>query len=214
MRVSDAPSGPRRSATCCLRSRRLALAITVFITVATACAPSNTPKPSNGPSSGPPATVSAPSAPRDAFVVSADEAASISTVVRFIESINAGDIDAATTLVSEDANVSDCDYIHRAVREFKGKPSVVQWLVARIADHERLSIGSIFNANDVFDRAVGVDFANRSNDTLARLGSPGGLVPSMVAKVVVTQDLAHIGAFAFGPGGADPGTISSACQAG
>jgi hypothetical protein len=108
--------------------------------------------------------------------------------------------------------VSDCDYIHGTVVFFSGKPSVVQWLRARIADHDRLAVGSIFNENPVFTPVVGVEFANRSSDTLAHLGHPGGVVPFEIAKVVLTPDMTRIGGFALGPGGADPGTVAQACS--
>jgi hypothetical protein len=130
---------------------------------------------------------------------------------RFIQSINAGDFNGAATLVAQDAGVSDCDYIHRTVALFNGKPSVMQWLAARIAEHDQFAIGSIFNENDVFTPVVGVEFANRANDTLTRLGSPSRVVPAEVAKVVLTPDMTQIRGFLFGPGGADPRTIAEVC---
>jgi hypothetical protein len=158
------------------------------------------------------AASASPSPSSDAFRVNADEAAAISTVERFIHSINAGDINGVQALVAQDAGGSDCDYIQRTVVVFIGKPSVMQWLRAHIADHDRLTVGSIFNANEVFTPVVGVEFANRSSDTLARLGFPGGVVPSLSAKVVLTPDMTQVGGFNLGPGGADPGTIASACS--
>ena len=157
------------------------------------------------------ATVS-PSPSGDAFRVSADEAAAISTVERFIHSINAGDVNGAEALVAQDAEVSDCDYIHRTVVVLTGRASVMEWLRARIADHDRLAIGSIFNENEVFTPVVGVDLANRSSDTLARLGSPGGVVPLEVAKVVLDAGHDPDQGFALGPAGADPGTIATVCN--
>jgi hypothetical protein len=158
------------------------------------------------------AASASPSPSSDAFRVNADEAAAISTVERFIHSINAGDITGAEALVAQDAGVSDCDYVHRTVVVFSGKPSVMQWLRARIADHDRLAVGSIFNENDVFTPVVAVGFANRSSDTLAHLGSRGGVVPPVVAKVVLTPDMSQVRGFNLAPGGADPGTIAKACS--
>jgi len=164
------------------------------------------------PSVSPVAATAAPSPPSDAFRVSADEATAISTVERFIHSINAGDATGVASLVAPDAGASDCDYTHRTVVVFNGKPSVMQWLRARIADHDRLAIGSIFSENEVFTPVVGVEFANRSNDTLAHLGFPGGVVPLEIAKVVLTPDMSQVRGFALGPGGADPGTIANVCR--
>jgi hypothetical protein len=158
------------------------------------------------------AATASPSPSSDAFRVTADEAAAISTVERFIDAINAGDINGAEALVAQDAEGSDCDYIHRTVVVFIGKPSVMEWLIARIADHDRLAVGSIFNENEVFTPVVGVEFANHTSDTLAHLGYPGGIVPSLGAKVVLTQDMSQVRGFNLGPGGAVPGTIASACS--
>jgi hypothetical protein len=160
------------------------------------------------------AATASPSPSSDAFRVNAGEAAAISTVERFIHSINGGDINGAEALVAQDAEGSDCDYIQRTVVVFSGKPSVMEWLRARIADHDRLTVGSIFNENEVFTPVVGVEFANRSSDTLAHLGYPGGVVPPEIAKVVLTPDMTQIRGFALGPGGADPGTIAQACSPG
>jgi hypothetical protein len=169
-------------------------------------------RPSPVPSQGAVAANASPSPSGDAFRVTADEAAAISTVVRFSHSINAGDINGAEALVALDAGVSDCDYIQRAVVVFRGKPSVMQWLQALIADHDRLTVGSIFNENEAFTPVVAVEFANRSSDTLAHLGYPGGVVPSLGAKVVLTPDMSQVRGFALGPGGADPGTVAKVCS--
>jgi hypothetical protein len=153
-----------------------------------------------------------PSPSNDAFRVNAEEAAAISTVERFIHSLNGGDVNGAEALVAQDAGVSDCDYIHRTVVVFSGKSSVIEWLRARIADHDRLVVSSIFNENEVFTAVVGVEFANRSSDTLAHLGSRGGVVPPVVAKVVLTPDMSLVRGFNLAPGGADPATIAKACS--
>jgi hypothetical protein len=155
---------------------------------------------------------SAPSPSSEAFRVSGDEAAAISTVERFIESINAGDLGAATSLVAADATGSDCDYAHGAVTVFNGRPSVIGWLAGLIAGHDRFAIGHIYSESDAFTPVVGVEFANRSGDLLTRLGYPGGVVPSEDAKVILTSDMSRIRGFALGPGGADPGTIASVCS--
>ncbi len=158
--------------------------------------------------------IAAPSPSTEAFRVNGDEAVAISTVERFIQAINDGNLDAAIALVSADAAGSDCDYIRRKVTLFTGRPSVVLWIAGLIADHERFDIGHVSNANDVFTPVVGVEFANRSSDTLARLGFPGGVVPSLAAKVVLTPDMAQVRAFALGPGGADASTIADVCGPG
>jgi hypothetical protein len=205
---------------------RLLLAVAIIASLFGGCARPPVPAPTavittSSPSATPASPASSQSAVAatpspdpsgDAFRVTADEAAAISTVERFIHSINAGDINGAEALVALDAEGSDCDYIHRTVVVFNGKPSVMQWLRARIADHDRLAVGSIFNENDVFTPVVGIEFTNRSSDTLAHLGYPGGVVPSEIAKVVLTPDVSQVGGFNLAPGGADPGTIATVCS--
>ncbi len=116
----------------------------------------------------------APSPPGDAFRVSAEEAAAVSTVERLTSSINTGDAGAAEALVAQGAEGSDCDYARRAVVVPTGKPEVVRWLRAGIADHERLAVGSIFNESPIFTPVLGVDSpvarATRSRGS----GSPAG----------------------------------------
>lgn len=164
------------------------------------------------PSPSTPATSAVPSPSTDAFRVTGDEAAAVSTVERFVQFINVGNSDAAAALLSEDAVASDCDFANHTVIQSTGEASVSRWLKDRIADHDRFTIGEIFNENAVFGPVVGVQFSNRSSDTLARLGAPHGIVPKEVAKVVLTSDMAQIRAFALGPGGADPGVISDVCS--
>jgi hypothetical protein len=164
------------------------------------------------PSQGVVAVNASPSLTSDAFRVNADEVIAVSTVERFVHAINAGDIIGAEALVAPDVEGSDCDYSHRTVVVLDGRPNVIAWLRARVADHDHLAVGSIFNENAVFTRVVGIEFANRSSDTLARLGFPTGVTPATDAKVVLTPDLSQVAAFNLAPGGADPGTIASACS--
>ena len=156
----------------------------------------------------------APSPSSEAFRVSGDEAAAISTVERFIESINAGDLGATTSLLAADVTGSDCDYAHGTVTVYNGGPSFNGWLRGLIADHDRFKVGHIYNENDAFTPVMGVEFAKRSGDLFTRLGYPGGVVPREDAKVVLTPDMAQIRAFALGPGGANPGTVADVCSPG
>ena len=81
-----------------------------------------------------------------------------------------------------------------------------------MVDHDRLVIGRIINMNPDSDRAVGVEFALRSSDSIATLGAPNGLVPEVTAKIVVDASGEKIVAFANGPGGVDPGDVRQLCS--
>lgn len=159
-----------------------------------------------------PAVSSAPSS--EALRISASEAKAIAIVVRFIQLINDGDSRAANEILANDASVSDCDFANMTVVIFEGNKAATRWVAERIADHERLEIGTLFNANPVFDGAIGLVLSNRSNDTLTRLGARAGIAPSLSAKVVVTDDMSHIRTFAMAPGGGDPAIIRAACSIG
>jgi hypothetical protein len=153
-------------------------------------------------------------APDPSFTVSGAPPASVAVVVRFVDAFNAAKLDEAAALFSDDANVSDCDFTTHTVVEAQGRDAIRAWLAARFADHDQLVIGSVFNRNPDSDRAVGVEFAKRTSDTIARLGAPDGITPDVVAKVVLDASGERIGAFANGPGGAGPGVVLRECSVG
>jgi hypothetical protein len=156
---------------------------------------------------------STPGASSEAFAVTGSEAAAIAIVTRFVEAINTGNARAAGDLLSNDVVASDCDFVRATVAFFDGKAESMRWVAQRIADHERLEIGRIFNDNVRFEPVVGVDFSRRSNDTLAGLGAGAG-IPFGTAKVVLTEDIRLIRGLGLGPGGADPGVILAMCSPG
>ncbi len=133
-------------------------------------------------------------------------------VVRFVSAFNAADLEGAAGVFAADANVSDCDYANQAVVEAKGGAAIRSWLAQRFADHDRLVIRSVFNMNPDADRVVGVEFALRSSDTLARLGAPDGVVPQGIAKVGIDSPGERIVTFANGPYGANPGDVRRICS--
>ena len=157
--------------------------------------------------------VSGPSpAPSASFAVSGASPAFVALVVRFVDAFNAADLETAAALFADDADVSDCDFMTHTVVEAQGRDAIRAWLVGRFADHDRLVIGRIFNANPDSDRAVGVEFALRSSDTIASLGAPDGITPDVSAKVVLDTSGQKLAAFANGPGGADLGVILRSCS--
>ena len=157
--------------------------------------------------------VPGPSAsPSASFTVSGASPAFVAMVVRFVDAFNAADLEAAAALFADDANVSDCDFTTHTVVEMRGRDAIRAWLVGRFADHDRLVIGRIFNANPDSDQAAGVEFARRSSDMIARLGAPDGIAPETSAKVVLDGSGQKIAGFANGPGGADPGIVIRSCS--
>jgi len=164
-------------------------------------------------SQGSPSTSPPPSSPSSVtFTVTGVQADKIALVVRFVTAFNAARLDDASALFAVDANISDCAYATDAVVQAQGRAAIRAWLVQRFADHDQLVIARIFNMNPDSDRAVGVDFARRSSDTIARLGAPNGLVPELGAKIGFDASGQRIGVFANGPVGADPGIALRSCS--
>ena len=183
----------------------------VGILIVVACSPVD-PAPQHEPAGSPPASSLLPPASGLTFTVTGSQAATIALVGRFVTTFNAGRLEEALALFTEDAIVSDCDYGSQTVVEAQGRAEIQSWLVGRMADHDRLVIGRIFNMNPDSDRVVGVEFALRSSDSIATLGAPNGLVPEVTAKIVIDASGERIAAFANGPGGADPGDVRQLCS--
>ncbi len=104
----------------------------------------------------------------------------------FIGAYDAGDIRTALAQFSARQNVgfSDCDYARHAVVDGHGRAALTAWLRRNIAQHDRLVIDTISDANPSQSvGALGVTFSRRSNDVLAGAGRPAGITPTTAAKV-------------------------------
>src|SRR5258708_27055339 len=75
--------------------------------LATACSESAIPSPSAAPSTTRSAT---PTASPLTFRVGAPQARMVATVVAFLDASNAGRVEAALALLTEDVSISDCGY--------------------------------------------------------------------------------------------------------
>jgi hypothetical protein len=156
-----------------------------------------------------------PSSPStDIFAVTGLEAERVASVVRFVTAFNGGRLDDSSAAFADDAVLNDCDFVTHEIIEARGKAAIRAWLVQRFADHDRLVIARIFNMNPDpnSNQGVGVEFALRSSDTIARLGAPNGLVPQGEAKVVFDPTGQRIIGFANAPGGAPNGVVLNMCS--
>ena len=108
--------------------------------------------------------------------------------------------------ISESIGVSDCDYQTIKNMGFAGKSEVTLWLRQRIADHDHLSVNGVFGGSAIEPTVFGVDFSQRTSDTLRRLGFPNGIRFQGTAKVILTSDLKRIDTVALGPGPLNDGT--------
>jgi hypothetical protein len=116
---------------------------------------------------------------------------------------NAGSVDVAASLVTDDIIGSDCDYREVRVVVFNGRSAFVAWLKERAADHDHLELGSISDPNRAGGAVLPATFAIRASDTLRSLGFASGIHPQLVAKVIFTDDRSRIRAFGNGPSGGD-----------
>jgi hypothetical protein len=124
------------------------------------------------------------------------------TLVRFIDAFNSGDVEAALGFLSDDVVGNDCDYRRHVLIEFRDKSEAGTWLRGRSADNDRLEILRIYNENPDSGsgwRVVGVTWSRRMSQSL---NAP--LVSGIGAKVVFTDDGRRIRVFAMGAAPCDP----------
>ncbi len=143
------------------------------------------------------------SAPILPYSVSPGRAQEIMTLMNFVRTYNAGDLDTTLALLTDEVLWSDCDFRLGRVIALKGKPDVTGWLKRQFADHDQLEIRTI-EVNDgdpTGDRTVGLVIARRTSETLKALGFSKGIVPALAAKVNFTESHDRITRFANGPFG-------------
>jgi hypothetical protein len=136
------------------------------------------------------------------FSVGTAQAQMTTTLVRFVDAFNAGDVEAALAFLSEDIVGNDCDYRRQVLIEFRDKGEAARWLRGRAADNDRLELFRIYNENPDSGsgwRVVGVVWARRTSQSL-----DAPLVSGIGAKVVFTDDGQRIRAFAMGAAPCDP----------
>ncbi len=136
------------------------------------------------------------------------QAAQLTHVKGFIAAYNAGDVRGALSHFSQAKPVgfSDCDYATQQLVQGQGREQLTAWLSRNIAQHDRLVVASIVDANpDQPIGVLGVSFSRRSSDAIARAGRPNGITPTLGAKVTF-DGAGLITEFGNGPyGGASDG---------
>lgn len=140
------------------------------------------------------------------FRNSAPQARMVATLVAFLDAFNAGRVDAALALLTEDVVTSDCHYRGVRVTTADGTEAARRWLAERAVDHDRLVLESIANENPdatTGSHVVAVSYSRRTSDTLRGLGFPNGVAPRLLSKVIFTATGDRIRAFANGPFGGD-----------
>jgi len=186
-----------------MRIRTGVLTAAILSTACSAAAPPPSASPSAAASS--PAARPATHTPAPlTFRTSAQQARMVATLVAFLDAYNAGDVNRALALLSDDVSISDCDYRGPKVLTPTGRDAARQWLSERAADHDQLVLESILNENPdptTGSHVVAVSYARRTSDTLRALGVPNGIEPQTATKAVFTATDDRLRVFANGPFG-------------
>ena len=142
---------------------------------------------------------------RSDFLVDRTSGSGVSAAVRFVGAFNRRRLAEARALLSSDVAISDCNYERVRVEQFHGLAPATGWLRRRFAERDRLVLGRIYNENpDSPVGVVGIEFSQRTNMTLRRLGFASGIVPKEATKVLFTAGSIRIRAFSLGPVGGSP----------
>ncbi len=140
------------------------------------------------------------------FKLNAYQVQEVSVFMDFIHALNDGQLQDALALLDDKVIGNDCDYQAVNVITFGGKSGAEEWLRQRIADHDQLQVWVIENENPdpgSGSHVIGVEWARRKSDSLAKLGFPDGITPKLGAKVVFSTNPTRISGLANGPGGGD-----------
>jgi hypothetical protein len=132
-------------------------------------------------------------APETTFSVSRVQAEEVASVVGFVRAYNRRDLAAAigyftTTRQQGQTSVTatDCNYRRQKTEIYLFRKGLIQWLKRRFADHDRLTIGRIYDENPAqLTGVVAVEYARRTSDTLRKLGFANGIVPQAGQKLPI-----------------------------
>jgi len=167
-------------------------------------APSATPVPTG--------TLVAPSSllPLGVYHVTPAEATEIGLAAQFYAAYNAGQLTTVMAILSTEPHLWDCNYVTRAEVRLSGRSVIEAYLKARFAEHDRWTV-EFYQEDPAASREVVVLALRRSNDTLRRLGAPGGAKTSFPEDFYLTfnPDRAHLDAIAWNTMPASVGTLCS-----
>jgi len=122
------------------------------------------------------------------------EANDIALASRFYAAYNTGQLAAVMALLSAAPQLTDCDYATRAAVSLTGRSAIESYLRARFAEHDHWIV-EFYQENPASTYAVVVVLPlERSNDTLRRLGAPGGVKRSFPEDfyLALSPDGAHL----------------------
>lgn len=141
----------------------------------TAAVASSSPAVPASSASAPALVTPAPPPPLGVYSLNQREAGEIALAARFYAAYDAGQLSTLLALLDAQPQLSDCNYATRSAVSLSGSRAVDAYLRARLAEHDHWTVEfQQVNPANSFAVVVVVPLA-RSNDTLRRLGAPGGV---------------------------------------
>ncbi|MGC8635372.1 MAG: hypothetical protein ACP5VP_12105 [Candidatus Limnocylindrales bacterium] len=130
--------------------------------------------------------------PLSVYHVSQQQGQEIALAVRFYAAYNAGRSTDVMALLSPQPHLADCGYSTHAGVSVNGRAAIETYLRARFAEHDHWKV-EFYQENPTVGREVVVLPLARSNDTLLRLGAPGGVKRSFPEDfyLALNPDLVH-----------------------
>lgn len=101
--------------------------------------------------------------------------------------LNSGDVQRAFALFADSSEVwfSACRYRTGETIDGTGKTAVKSWLAEAAAEHSRLVLGSIEDANPEQPvGGVGMQLTRQTSDTIGKLGYPAGIIPASGTEII------------------------------
>ncbi len=121
------------------------------------------------------------------FTLNGEQARGVATVIKFVDAYNSGDVQGALALFADSAKVwfSACRYRTGETIDGTGKTAIKSWLSEAAAEHSRLVLGSIENANPEQPvGGVGMQLTRQTSDTIRKLGYPAGIIPASGTEII------------------------------
>jgi hypothetical protein len=126
--------------------------------------------------------------PLGAYHLTEIEASQLAQVSRFYVAYNAGRLATVMALLLARPILFDCDYATHTIVTLDGRGAIEAYLRSRFAEHDRWTV-EFYQDYSTDERQVVVMPLQRANDTLLRLGAPGGVKRSFPVLLSLYFDL-------------------------
>jgi hypothetical protein len=147
--------------------------------------------------------------PAGVYHLTQPEANEIAIASRFYAAYDAGQLATVMSLLSAAPHLSDCDYATHGEVTLDGRSAIEIYLRARFTEHDRWTV-EFYQENPANSYVVVLPL-QRSNDTLRRLGAPGGVKGSFPEDfyLAFNPDRAHLDTIAWNTMSGSVGALCS-----